>query len=66
MMRQLAAFLTIPLIIGLSPIVGWFFGQWLDKKWDTFPVFTLLLIFLGLFAGFREVYRIIKRFGNGV
>ncbi len=64
-MRQVAPFLMIPFILAISPIVGWFLGQWLDQKWNTSPIFTFLLIGCGLIAGFREVYRIIKRFGNG-
>lgn len=66
MMKQLAAYLTIPFVLGLSPLVGWLVGKWMDERFNSTPIFTLILIFLGLAAGFREVYRIIKRFGNGI
>ncbi|MBA3237228.1 MAG: AtpZ/AtpI family protein [Parachlamydiaceae bacterium] len=52
--------------MSIPPILGWFFGQWLDKKFDTSPYFMLFLIFAGVIAGFREVYRIIRRYGDEV
>lgn len=45
--------------------MGWLIGRWLDKKLDTAPYLMYLFLILGFIAGFRELYRIIKRFGNG-
>lgn len=65
-MKQFAAYITIPFALGIPPILGWFIGSWLDEKFQTKPIFMFLFIVLGFIAGFREVYRIIKRFGNGI
>lgn len=38
-----------------------FFGRWLDGKLGTGPYFTLLLLVIGIVAGFRNLYVLIKR-----
>lgn len=64
-MRQLGAYITIPFILAVSPVLGWLIGSWLDGQLNTKPYLMYLFILLGFIAGFREVYRLIKRFGNG-
>lgn len=63
--RQIGLFVTIPFVLAVSPIIGWLIGSWLDKKLDTAPYLMYLFLFIGFVAGFRELYRIIKEFGNG-
>lgn len=63
-MKQLGVFVTIPFVLGVPPLLGWFLGHWLDEFFHTAPYFMYFLIAAGIIAGFREVYRIIKRFGN--
>lgn len=64
-MKQLGVYITIPFVLALPPIFGWFIGSWLDKKLDTDPYLMYLFILLGFVAGFREFYRILTRFGDG-
>lgn len=63
--QQVGVYLTIPFMLAVSPILGWLFGSWLDKKLSTAPYLMYLFVLIGFAAGIREVYRIIKRFGNG-
>jgi ATP synthase protein I len=63
-MKRFGIYLTIPFILAVPPILGWFIGSWLDAKLGTKPIFMFLLIVLGFIAAFRELYRIIKRYGN--
>lgn len=63
-MKPIGVFMTIPFVLGVPPVIGWFLGQWMDEYFGTKPYFMYALILLGIVAGFREVYRIIKRFGN--
>lgn len=63
--RQIGLFLTIPFLLAASPIIGWLIGNWLDKKLDTKPYLMYLFLILGFIAGFRELYRIMKGFGDG-
>ncbi len=39
----------------LFGLLGW----WLDSKWDTKPVMFLILLVLGLVAGFYQFYKVI-------
>ena len=64
-LKIIGIFVTIPFVMALPPILGWLFGSWLDGKLDTKPYFMYLFIALGFIAGFKELYRIIKRYGDG-
>jgi ATP synthase protein I len=63
-MKQIGIFMTIPFVLGVPPLIGWYLGHSIDMHFHTEPYFMNSLIVLGVVAGFREVYRIIKRFGN--
>ncbi len=65
-MRRVGIFMTIPFVLAIPPIIGWLIGGWLDKNLDTHPYLSYLLLFLGFVAGSREVYRLIRKYGNGV
>lgn len=47
-------YLAVPLLVGV------FLGQWIDKVFDTKPVFTLTLIIIGMIAAFYNLYKILK------
>lgn len=64
--QQIGAYSLIPFIIAVSPFVGWYLGRWLDAKFSTDPYLMFLGILLGCGAAVREVYRMIKRFGDGI
>lgn len=63
--RQLGVFMTVPFVLAVPPILGWYIGNWLDGIFDTAPILQFVMLFLGVLAGFREFYRIVKRFGDG-
>lgn len=65
-MKQIGVFLTIPFVLSVPPVLGWYLGQWIDELSGTSPIFMYSLIVLGVVAGFREVFRIIKRYGSGI
>jgi ATP synthase protein I len=64
--KQIGAFITIPFVLAVPPVIGWLIGSWLDKTFHSHSIFMYSLVILGFIAGFREVYRIVKRFGNDV
>ncbi|MBC7328981.1 AtpZ/AtpI family protein [bacterium] len=45
----------------ISTVGGYFFGYWLDKKLGTSPYLSLVGLFLGISAGFYQLYKIAKR-----
>ena len=59
--RQLGLLTTIPIILAVAPLVGYFLGHWLDGRFGTDPVFTFILLGIGLVAGFRETILILKK-----
>lgn len=65
LIKQMGIFVTVPFVLSVPPVLGWLIGNWLDTFFGTSHVFMYLMIVLGLVAGFREFYRIIKRFGDG-
>lgn len=65
-MKQIGVLLTLPFVMAIPPVVGWLLGRWLDEAANTKPFFMYTLIVLGIVAGFREMYRIIIRFGSGI
>jgi F0F1-type ATP synthase assembly protein I len=62
--RAFAILIMVPFTLAVPPIFGWYIGSHLDNWWNTTPYITILGILFGLAAGFREVYRMVKTFGN--
>lgn len=63
-LRQLGVYLTIPFVLSIPPVLGWLFGSWLDQKFGSSPVLMYIFIVLGFISGFRELFRLLKRFGD--
>ncbi len=59
--RQLALLTAIPAILIVSPIVGFFIGEWADKKAETEPLFTILGLIFGFVAAGKEIQVLVKR-----
>ena len=59
--RQLWYFSSLSFSIALSIVIGLGIGYWLDKKFDTSPVLTLVFMGLGVIAGFRNIYLAMKK-----
>lgn len=65
-MKELGIFVTLPFVLSIPPILGYYAGIWIDDKLDTKPYTMYILIVLGLIAGFKEMYRIITRYGHDI
>jgi len=64
--RQVGVFVTLPFVLGVPPVIGWWIGSHIDKWGGTSPYFLFICLALGFAAGFRELYRLVKQYGNGV
>jgi len=60
-LRQFSLLASVPTILIAGPTVGFFAGQWLDKKFDTDPLFLILGLLLGFGAAGVEIARLVKR-----
>jgi ATP synthase protein I len=45
----------------VSTFIGLGIGLFIDKISGKAPLFTLIFLFLGIFAGFYTIYKVIKR-----
>ena len=59
--RQVGILTLIPAVLAVSPIVGYFIGHLLDRRFGTDPYLTIAFIVLGFVAGGREVARLVRR-----
>ena len=61
LIRQIASYSTLGLEMGLSVVVGAAIGYYLDKWLHTEPWFLIIFFLFGVVAGFRSLYRALKR-----
>jgi len=47
--------------LGLSVVVGFLIGSWLDEWLDTKPWLLLVFGVSGIIAGYRSIFRFVKR-----
>lgn len=50
----------IPVVLAAGPIAGYFFGEYLERKFGFAPYISIFLVAIGFIAGGREVVRILK------
>ncbi len=60
-MRRVGSLLSIPLTLGLSPVIGCAIGWGLDRLFHSRPLFTLVGLLAGFAAGIRETWTLIRR-----
>ncbi len=60
-LRPIGILTAIPFVLMFGPLLGYFFGNWLDQKFDTTPWLMTLFVVLGFVAAGREVWGLIKR-----
>ncbi|MEA2102568.1 MAG: AtpZ/AtpI family protein [Thermodesulfobacteriota bacterium] len=61
---MIADLTTMGIAMVLSIVLGLALGVYLDGRFGTEPIFTLLFIFGGILAGFRIMYKNYMRFFN--
>ena len=59
--KQLGVLTTIPIILLVGPLIGFVLGGWLDRKFQIYPWFTIIVVTLGFIASGREVFRLLKQ-----
>jgi ATP synthase protein I len=61
-LRSAGVLLAIPALLIVSPLVGFFLGNWLDRRLNSSPWFGILGLILGFVAAGRETYAIYRRY----
>lgn len=60
---QLAGIMTgIPVILGSGPLVGWWVGQWVDRRFRTEPLGLITGLLLGVAASVSQTGRLLRFF----
>jgi F0F1-type ATP synthase assembly protein I len=59
--KKAGSYSTVGLELSLSILLGLYFGQWLDEKYDLSPWMTLFWSTAGVAAGIRSLYRALQR-----
>jgi len=59
--KELAYYSSLGISIALAIFIGLGVGVWLDRKFDTSPWLTLIFLFFGIIAGFRNIALVVKR-----
>jgi F0F1-type ATP synthase assembly protein I len=59
--RQIGILTTIPMLMAVGPILGYYIGSFLDKTLDTAPYLMVVFIFFGFGASGKGVYDLIKK-----
>ena len=47
--------------MAVPPVAGLLIGRYIDNRFDTDPIFTIVLLILGFVAGARETASVIKK-----
>jgi len=55
------SYMTVGMQFVLAVFIGLGIGYWLDRHFKTFPWLTIIWFFIGLAAGFKNVYRELKK-----
>jgi ATP synthase protein I len=59
--KLMALVSTMGISMALAIVIAIFIGYYLDKWFKTSPLFFLIFMILGIVAGFRNLYVIMKR-----
>ena len=60
--KQIGSLTAVPIILVVGPLLGWFAGDRVDRRFQWFPWFTIIGIFVGFVASGREIFRLIRQF----
>jgi ATP synthase protein I len=60
--RSAGLLLAIPTLLIVAPLVGFWIGDWLDRRFRTGPWLGLAGLVVGFAAAGRETYQIYRRY----
>jgi ATP synthase protein I len=63
--RQSGLLATIPFLMAVPPVVGLLVGRYLDNRFDTDPIFTIVFPIFVFVAAVREVASVLKKANAG-
>lgn len=64
LITELAPYLGLGLQLAVTVAAMVFLGIWLDKKFDTSPIFSIICSFLGIFAALYNFIKTVLKSGK--
>ena len=61
MLQAASRYSSLGIFFGVAIVLGYLGGRWLDGRLHTAPWLSMVGLFVGIIAGFRELYRLAKR-----
>lgn len=61
--KGLAMISSMGIAMVVATFIGLLIGIYLDRLFSTNPWFTIVFLILGIAAGFRNIYLMIKKYG---
>lgn len=62
--RQVGLYTAIPVLLVAGPAIGFFIGDYIDRKFGTAPWFMLFFIVIGFVASIRQTIEFINKAGS--
>ena len=59
--KQIGALTAVPIILVIGPLIGYFVGDWIDRRFRLYPWATVLFLVLGFVTSGREIFRLLKQ-----
>lgn len=63
LLKRLVWLSSMGISMVLATFVGLYIGVYLDDKFSTKPWLTIIFLIIGIIAGFRNIYTVIKKYG---
>ncbi|MFQ5328874.1 MAG: AtpZ/AtpI family protein [Thermodesulfobacteriota bacterium] len=63
-LKGMALLASLGFSMVIATFIGLAMGFYLDRYLETSPIFTLIFMVLGIAAGFRNIYLLVKRYGS--
>jgi F0F1-type ATP synthase assembly protein I len=58
--RRAGLLTAVPVLLAISPIIGYYIGRFLDGKLGTEPYLSIMFLILGFVSGAMQVARLIR------
>lgn len=62
-LKGLATLASLGITLVVATFIGLAIGIYLDKKFSTKPWLTIIFLILGIAAGFKNIYTVIRKYG---
>jgi F0F1-type ATP synthase assembly protein I len=62
--QVVAQYSYLGIFFGVAVMLGAFGGRWIERRWGGAPWVSLAGVLIGIAAGFRELYRVARRYSE--